>query len=305
MTHPEDTPEERLTRLDPVRTDPAPRRGSTRYESILETAMNTANVPIPMTESQGLPDPASPVIAFEESSTRRRGPRRPRRSRRFVLTGAAAAAVLAAVAVVALGSNEQPSAAATVAEAATNTGEITRLRARLTRQIGDEPKSISTAEIDGSNLRINYAGDDGPTVMTIVGDTVWETVADETTSQPYDEIAQGRLAPFGSSSEAVVRAALHQSEVEAIGPERVGGVDATRYRIRPSTATRAALSDLTPAVLGWFELEHPEQVTEIDVWVTDDLIHRIQVTSDAGDTVGSATIDFYDFGADITITPPG
>lgn len=52
------------------------------------------------------------------------------------------------------------------------------------------------------------------------------------------------------------------------------------------------------------QVREPAQgVVGLDVWVADDLIHRIAVRSDWESGEGS-TIEFYDFGADITIRPP-
>lgn len=57
-------------------------------------------------------------------------------------------------------------------------------------------------------------------------------------------------------------------------------------------------------VLAWFELEYPESVTQIDVWVTENLIRRIRVAAREAGSVTSSTTDFFDFGADIHIEPP-
>lgn len=43
-----------------------------------------------------------------------------------------------------------------------------------------------------------------------------------------------------------------------------------------------------------------EDADALVIWVADDLIHQIEVST--GST--QFTITFYDFGADITITPP-
>jgi len=53
-----------------------------------------------------------------------------------------------------------------------------------------------------------------------------------------------------------------------------------------------------------FELENPQGVTSLDVWVADDLIRRVALTFAEGDAVGSTEIDFSDFGADISVEPP-
>lgn len=306
----DDTIDRELAELDPAHADPPPIRGSNRYESILERAMTTSPT-LPDASNESSPVPSRPT-AFAPRRHLDGRRRRPTRSRRLALAGAAVAASLSVVvAVVAMGSDDRPSAAATVETAAIHTGDVTRLRGRLTATTGDEPASTSTAEVDGSDYRIETDGDDGPAVFTLVGDTVWETVAGETTSQPYDPI-NARPTAFGASSEAVVRAALEGSEVEDLGSEQVRGVEAAHYRVQMTAATRAALADLSPSVLGWFELEYPEYVSTVEVWVADELIHRIEVVStqvsevdgQRAEIVSTTTTDFYDFGADITIEPP-
>lgn len=52
----------------------------------------------------------------------------------------------------------------------------------------------------------------------------------------------------------------------------------------------------------------PALGSSADVWVANDLIRRIEVTADlsddpADDEVDTTTVDYYDFNADITITP--
>jgi hypothetical protein len=57
--------------------------------------------------------------------------------------------------------------------------------------------------------------------------------------------------------------------------------------------------------LSAFELENPSQIRSLDVWIADGYIRRIRVTQnwEAAESLGT-TVEFYDFGADITITPP-
>lgn len=303
MSDPDANPEHFLTLLDPVRIDPAPVRGSTRYQSIQERAMTLTH---PSTETNTAPQHSASPLG-PKSPNGRRGTVRlgSPQGRRLVLVGAAAAVVLAIVSVLTLVQSPQPSAAATIQKAATATGDVSRFRGHVTKEGGDQTgSSEGTAEVDGSRYRFSYDGDDGPTVQTLIGDTVWETVAGKTTSQPYDAVGNGSLAPFASSSEAVVHASLADSSIRNAGVEQVGSVEATHYEIRPSDTTRAALGDLTPSVLAWFELEYPESVTQIDVWVTENLIRRIRVAAREAGSVTSSTTDFFDFGADIHIEPP-
>ena len=100
-----------------------------------------------------------------------------------------------------------------------------------------------------------------------------------------------------------MKAALTGSDVTDLGTETVRGHDAQHYRIKLTSRSTPALQALDPSALSRFELEYPDGVVGLDVWVADDLIHRIAVRSDWESGEGS-TIEFYDFGADITIRPP-
>lgn len=74
------------------------------------------------------------------------------------------------------------------------------------------------------------------------------------------------------------------------------------YRLSLTGAARDALAALPAGQTAWFELEHPEEVSSIDVWVAGDLIHRITVDQGPRD----ATVEFFDFGRPVEITaPPG
>lgn len=106
----------------------------------------------------------------------------------------------------------------------------------------------------------------------------------------------------------MVTAALSGGHVADLGPAEVDGIEADQYRIEADDATREALAELAPTELAWFELEHPQQVTSIEIWVADDLIRRIEVTVDHSDSpterqVATTTVDYFDFHADIEITP--
>lgn len=319
-----------LAPLDPVRGDPAPARGSFRYLRILETTMvdrhPTATHPDPTTPApraqpaprgsghpgsgaatrgRGGPRPVIALTAAPPRVDRRSRPSRRRVAQRPMVLVAVgvAASVLAVMAVVAVGSADRHSAAATVTAAAENISDVTSLRASLTRRVGEEPASTSTAEVDGTNIEIRSEGDEGPMVMTIVGDTVYETLDGETTAQPYDPQAQGRLDPFGASSAAVVTAALEGSQVDELGSEPVRTVESTHYRVSLDDAARQALGSLPPSTLAWFDLEYPDTAETIDVWVADELIRRIRITTT--EVPETATTEFYDFNAaDIAITAP-
>jgi hypothetical protein len=56
---------------------------------------------------------------------------------------------------------------------------------------------------------------------------------------------------------------------------------------------------LPVGVLAWFELEAPQAVETLGVWTQGDVISRIVVSSASS----TATIDYFDLGADILIEP--
>ncbi|HRW39698.1 MAG: hypothetical protein KDB04_01915 [Acidimicrobiales bacterium] len=284
-----------LAALDPVAGDPPPPAGSTRHLAILELAMATA----PTTAE------APPA-----STTPDRAEHRPRRHLALALAAAAVVAVVVGLVVVAPGTDPEPaSASVALADAAHGTGDATTLRITA---VYERPGSTNRleAEADGANYRIRseatYAdGHEESATTVVIGDTVWED-GEERTGVPPEE----RNAAFASSSAAVVEAILDGSTLEELGEEDVQGTTARHLRATLTPQSRAALAALSPSRVAMFELEYPEHVDAIDLWIADDLIRRIQVELDQG--VGEdgveqqerATIEFYDFGADIEITPP-
>ena len=282
--------------LDPTTTDSPPTPGSTRYLSILEHSMTLTNDLAPGG------DPIS-------DDTSRFANQRPRRRLAFVGAAAAILALLIGIAVVAPGSDPTPaSAAEALAQAAETTGEVTTLRVEATY---DGPGSTGRirAEGNGADYRIasvrTYAdGPDERETLVQIGDTVWDNEGKHTA--PPDQ----RNAAYAPSSEAVVKAILDGSTLEDLGDQDVRGVTARHIRATLTPASRAALAALSPSQVAMFELENPDTIDTLDLWIAHDLIRRIRVATDQGtDEAGEpqtnvATIEFYDFGADITITPP-
>lgn len=293
---------EALASLDPADRDAPPLPGSPRYLSILEHAMTpTEPTSSPATADAGL-DPVEPIHLG-----------RPRPSRRRLAVAVAVAAVVAAVvgvAVVAPGSDPAPaSASATLARAVDATGDATTLRIEATYE-RPEATSRLTAEANGSDYRIEAVGTfaDGREereTTVVIGDTVWEDGV-ERTSVPAEE----RNAAFAPSSAAVVAAIRDGSMLEDLGEAEVRGGPARHIRATLTPQSRAALAALTPSQVAMFELEYPDDVDVVDLWVADDLIRRVRVevdwgTGEDGDSQSNvATVEFYDFGADIEIVPP-
>ena len=163
--------------------------------------------------------------------------------------------------------------------------------------------SSTRGEMDGPDVhvqteRLSAGGAVSNEAITVMGDTIWETTSDGTRSQAVGP--EDRLVPFGAASEAILTAALQGAGVTDLGSESVNGSATNHYQIELDDASRAALAGLTPGELAWFELEYPRDVSVIDVWVADKLIHRIKVTGAASTSI----TDFFDFGAEISITPP-
>lgn len=275
--------------LDPTRNENPPARGSDRYRSILESAMLT--------------DTAMP-IAETAPTSRRPAQRHQRRSWRLV-AGIAAATLAATGGFVLLRPSDEPTAQAAVSSAANAMGAITSLEGELISLEPGVSEGTTRIRVDGDDVEISgetrYTdGRVERATLTVVGGTVYETIEGETTSAPRGP--NDRLAPFGQSSEAVISAALEHSEVTERGEEIVTGVATTRYDLELTDASIVALSALTVHELAWFELEYPDSVRTLSVWVADDLVHQIEIAH--RDQVTRTR--FFNFNGDITITaPPG
>ena len=95
------------------------------------------------------------------------------------------------------------------------------------------------------------------------------------------------------------------AEVTEVGQEEAAGVDATHYRIDLGPEGVAALGALDPNQVAMFELEYPEAVRSLDVWVANDLIRRVEVRFDPEmNSTESVDLEYRDLGADLSIHPP-
>lgn len=282
-----------LSELDPIGHDAPPAVGSPRFITIKENAMQTITNPASTTEYR-------PVTAVPG---RGRGPRR--RYSRALLGAAAATVALVAGTIIVVDPAGAPSAEALVLEAADNLARYDALRATLVRDHVDGSLIEGTAEVDGQSIRTELVeiGADGQILssegITVIGDTIWTDDNGEIFEQPTGP--NDRLTPFHEASRAVITAALAGTDVERLGSETIRETTSQRYRIVQTAVSRAALNELTPFELAWFELEYPDAVTQIDVWIADDVIHQITVVDPS---YGTTTTTFYDFGANIDITPP-
>lgn len=276
-----------LTDADPTRLDQPPAKGSERYLSILEVAMRK--------------ETAHETV---ESSPRKGGARSHLRliPRPALVAAAVLLIALLAATIVVLRPGNEANAFATVQAAAVKTGKVERLRATLSIEYVDGSSSITQGEMNGQDARIDTRSlsTDGSAFLesiVVIGDQMWEA---EDNGDPITITPGERLAPFANSCEAIMGAALETKAVSTEGSESIRDVSAKHYGIVLDSASRAALAKLSPGELAWFELEYPEDVNRLDVWVADGLVHRLVVES----TLGKATVDFYDFDADISITPP-
>ncbi|SHN44064.1 hypothetical protein [Cryptosporangium aurantiacum] len=256
-----------LRGLDPARRDAPPAPGSPRYSAILEKAMTTEKA------------------------------HRSHRSAWIIGAAASVAAVLVTLGFVFSPDQSKPaSAAEQVRSAATATGDVDSLRARLTRT-SDDGTERGTGEFSGTDATVTMNGPNGTERTTVLGTTLYEVVNGEVRTS---RIPAGYVTPFGPAAEAVLLAVLNDGKVTRRGTETVGGQQARRYGIELTPTARQRLAALSPGELAWFELEYPSAVSRIEVWVADDLIRRITVTA----RDGSSTTEFYDFNAPIKIRPP-
>ncbi len=278
---------ELVTALDPIGDERPPSPGSDRYLKILENAMHA--------------DIEATTDLSDGTSTEKDRFSRHRRTRRRFTAAAAAVLVIAAAALVAQSANA-PNAQATVSEAARALAEITSLEAKLTAT-SPHQQSTSHLRVNGDNFEIKdsttYAdGHSEASTTTVVDGVRYEEIEGEITRSPTR--TGDRLTPFGSASEAVISAAMTGASVIDAGSERVGSADSTRFDVKLSEASVAALSALSPSELAWFELEYPDQVDSISIWIGDGVIR--QVTIGQGDSVTKLT--YSSFNSDITISAP-
>ncbi len=154
-------------------------------------------------------------------------------------------------------------------------------------------------------------GKTSSSVETIIGDREWDTNDGVTTEHPVGSPAE-RNAPFQIASAAVVTAVLDGSNVTDLGRETIRGQETDHFKIGLTDTSIRALSKLAANKLSAFELEYPGQVASIEIWIAHDLIRKIHVVGkpwvqpqgSTGARNADSTIEFYDFGAHISIHPP-
>jgi uncharacterized membrane protein len=282
MTGSEDWELTELRKLDPALRDAPPAPGSVRYDTILERAMSLQT-----------PD----TNTHTNTQTQR-----PRRSRRWMTWAAAGTGVAASVltTVVVLGGHST-SASAAVLTAAEHTEKVVTLRGTTQEEIKTGGASTSTIEANGADMKIVEQDDIGTINTTIVGGIAYESTSDSD-GTPHKNTGPNEhgLAPFAEATGNVARAALEGADVTDKGTEQVRGADTTHYQVKLTAESRRALAALPAGQTAWFEVEHPDQITSIDIWTAGDLIRRITVDQPERRT----TTEYYDFGQPVTITKP-
>lgn len=293
MHSPDDELDELIRATDPTRDEVPPTRGSDRYRTIREHAMTSAD------HDTDVPNGSSP------------------RSPRWLLGAAAAVLVLGviggAAVIGSLAGTEPADAPSITTTTVVDLGVITSFRAETTRSSdGGANTSRSTISFDDGDMDITSEGTyaDGHTesARSIRVDGVeYETIDGVTTRRaiPAEQLA----APFDSSMRTVAKTLLANSDGSSV-TETLDGVPMRRLQLFLDTATVGALQSLPPGVTGWFELEYPDQIDELTIWVSDDdVIHQIEFEAIAGTEPGSVSttrVRFFDVNSDITITaPPG
>ena len=316
MDSPDDELGALIGSLDPTRTDAPPARGSTRYHSILETAMssqttdshtngNHTNDGHTSDGHAAEPDPSgdgSVSLDPHRHDARRSGPGR------WLLGVAAAALVVGAVGgAVLLRSNDDSTPADTTTSAPPTTvpEEIISLRGEVTiTPTDDSGTTRSTLLVNGNDrettsTRTYPDGHTESATRVLIGGTQYETIDGVTTrrSVPVEE-----PTPFSMSSAMVVKALRGNSTVVDERDVDWDGGTATRLELAPTPQLSPALSRLPADVLAWFELEYPAEVESVTLWVTDQVVRRIEITT--AQLVARTT--FSDFNGDIeVVAPPG
>jgi hypothetical protein len=296
-----------LRGLDPVspgaaRTGSAPEPGSDRYHRILERAMHQTELTLTSDDAAGSDDDGA------------HAPSRVRlRRRRSALLAAAVAIGAVATGALLLGPDGAPSPAAALSRAADVTADVTSLRATLT-ETRDGNEHRREIAVSGPDMRVESYGTfadghvEGSTTV-LIDDQITQVALDGSIETSTIDDDSERLRPFAASSAAVVDTVLSGGDVTDLGAASAGGVEARRYRIDLDNATRQALAELDPTTLAWFQLDYPDDVTNLDVWVADDLIRRIDITSEIAargpPTTVTTRVDYFDFNSEVVIDPLG
>jgi len=253
--------------------------------------------------SQSTRDPANPLPI-----------RKPRQSRTWLAASAAAVVAVLAVGLAVFSPGSTQSAEAQVRAAVANVASAEDFRVNMTSPDPSVPGGVIEGEIDGENMHLQA----GSMELYLVDGAEWEVEDGNVTYLGVTE--EDYYGPYGEASSAVINAGLQSGDVTDDGTETINGVETTRYTIGIDDAAHAALAALPEQVLNWYTTESDVEVNldendnilsesrsgfledsdTMTIWIADDLIHQIS----AGVPGEEFTHTFFDFGADITITPP-
>jgi hypothetical protein len=280
---------ELIARLDPARHEQPPAPGSDRYRAILETAT-------------GLSVDAPTAIDGDPASV---GAARRHRRRWGRVAGVAAASLAATGAVVVWQFGDGPTTAGAVRSAAQALGDVTSYEGQRTHEQPGVSVETDTLRVDGDDFEFvsETRFVDGRVerfAVTVVDGIHYVSEDDEPVASPLRP-GDGLDGSYADASAALVGAALDGSDVTEAGSQTISGVLTTRYDIALTARSIDALSSLTPEQLAWFDLDDPNQIDQLSVWIADDHIHRIEIAHSDGATTRTA---FSNLNDDITITPP-
>lgn len=216
---------------------------------------------------------------------------------------AAATVTIAVLGVIVLATHT-PSAQAAVFEAATALGDIRTMEGHL---VISSPAGIvtSTIRVDGKafEARTRSTFTDGrveTSEQTVVDGFLYETINGQTTRTPQGPGQQ--LSAFADASAALIKAVSTDAAIQSLPPDDIDGELVERYDISPENDAVDAIARLDQGQLSWFELEYPDQVDTVSLWVHDGIVRQLEIRTGQSTT----RISFENLNGEIDIVaPPG
>jgi hypothetical protein len=153
-----------------------------------------------------------------------------------------------------------------------------------------DPTTTADIEWDGKSSRIVFHEAGGVRTVTTIAGTIYEEFDGQI--QTVQATVANSLAPFPKSARDVVRAVVTNNDVHQVEDDH--------YRLTMTDSSRQALGGVAKGELAWFDLDSPEDVNSVDIWVSGDRLDRLTMTG----SFGSSDMRYSDFGAPITITVP-
>lgn len=244
---------------------------------------------------------------------------------RRVLAFAVVVVAAAALAAVMLTRGGSASAAAAVVRAAEKTSAGSS-RVEIVSSFGPRNETRGAGEIDYAHRRgqLRFAGGDaGRLVSTILFDgAIVYLRAPELgrmlhTTREWIEVDLARLdrrrfdvgRSLADPSDILAFLRGTSANVRAVGSERVRGVATTRYRgtidfARVTPQAPARDRGVLRALRAFLRFQGVDGIP-YDVWVDGDgLARRVRTETRLASVRVTQTVDFYDFGIDVRVTPP-